>query len=113
MGPSKNTETALNDIRRDGFTVLENALTPDLSMTIRRGLDPWLQGTRMGRNDFEGFESERVYALLSKVPEIAVMVEHGETLRIVDALLPKNHLLSAALAINSVSYTHLTLPTKA
>lgn len=100
MGPSKNTETALNDIRRDGFTVLENALTPDLSMAIRHGLDPWLQGARMGRNDFEGFKSERVYALLSKVPEIAVMVEHGETLGIVDSLLPKNHLLSAALAIN-------------
>ena len=48
MGSSKNTETALNDIRRDGFTVLENALTPDLSMAIHRGLDPWLQGTRMG-----------------------------------------------------------------
>lgn len=100
MDPKNFIETALDNIRRDGFTVIKDALAPEVRSAIRLGLDPWLQGTRMGRNDFEGIRSERVYALLAKVPEIAAMVEHRETLAIVDALLPKNHLLSAALAIN-------------
>ena len=100
MDPEKRIETALNNIHRDGFTVIENALSPRIRNAIQSGLDPWLQGTHMGRNDFEGLRSERVYALLAKVPVIAAMVEHRETLAIVDALLPKNYLLSAALAIN-------------
>ncbi len=100
MDSQNFTETALTNIRRDGFTIIENAMAPALHNAIRSGLEPWLQGTHMGRNDFEGLRSERVYALLAKVPEIATMVEHSETLAVVDALLPKNYLLSAALAIN-------------
>ena len=69
MDPRNFTETALDNIRRDGFTVIKDALAPEVRSAIRLGLDPWLQGTRMGRNDFEGIRSERVYALLAKVPE--------------------------------------------
>ena len=100
MDSQSFTETALTNIRRDGFTIIENAIAPALRNAIRSGLEPWLQGTHMGRNDFEGLRAERVYALLAKVPESATMVEHSETLTIADALLPKNYLLSAALAIN-------------
>jgi ectoine hydroxylase-related dioxygenase (phytanoyl-CoA dioxygenase family) len=54
----------------------------------------------MGRNDFEGFRSERVYALLAKAPRVSQIIEHPVILELVDALLPKNYQLSAALAIN-------------
>ena len=71
---------------------------------MRRALDPWLQGHLMGRNDFEGFSTERVYALLAKAPEIAALVEHPTVLSIIDALLPRDYLLSAALVVLVLDY---------
>jgi hypothetical protein len=50
-------------------------------------------------NDFEGFDTERVYALLAKAPVIAELVEHPRILPILDRLLSPNYLLSANLAI--------------
>lgn len=91
---------ALTQLRHDGYAILQRAVSLDLVERIRAELAPYLQRRRMGRNDFEGFASERVYGLLAKAPAIAELVEHGEVLAIVDALLPRNYLLSAALAIN-------------
>lgn len=86
-------------IHEQGYTVLERVLSDELRARVRRELAPYLQGVHMGRNDFEGLRSERVYALLAKAPSIAELIEHPAVLDIVDALLPRNYLLSAALAI--------------
>jgi ectoine hydroxylase-related dioxygenase (phytanoyl-CoA dioxygenase family) len=94
------TADHLQRIRTDGFTVIERLLDRAQVDAIKRELAPWLRGQHYGRNDFEGFHSERVYALLAKTPSAAQLVEHPEVLAIVDALLPPNYLLSAALAIN-------------
>lgn len=93
-------ETRLAEIRERGYTVLERRIEPSLMDDIRAELAPHLGGHNMGRNDFEGFRSERVYALLAKVPSVARLVEHPDVLALVDHLLPPNYLLSAALAIN-------------
>ena len=87
-------------INTDGFTVIERLIDDAQIATVKRGLAPWLRGEHYGRNDFEGFRSERVYALLAKAPSIAQLVEHPAVLSIVDGLLPPHYLLSAALAIN-------------
>jgi ectoine hydroxylase-related dioxygenase (phytanoyl-CoA dioxygenase family) len=86
-------------IRRDGYVVLERVLSPAEVAAQRAALAPWLQGEHMGRNDFEGFCSERVYALLAKDPALALLVEHPRLLAIVDRLLAPHYLLSAFLAI--------------
>ena len=91
---------ALTEIRELGFTILEQQIAPEQTQQIRTELAPWLAGNLFGRNDFEGFRTERVYALLAKAPAIAALIEHPAVLAITDALLPKNYLLSAALAIN-------------
>ncbi|TDJ28518.1 MAG: phytanoyl-CoA dioxygenase family protein, partial [Gammaproteobacteria bacterium] len=95
-----NLDKHLNDIRVDGYTILEHLL-PDASVAqIKQALSPYLQRKKMGRNDFEGLCSERVYALLAKAPEIAEIIEHPTILALVDEFLTPNYLLSAALAIN-------------
>ncbi|MDZ7686015.1 MAG: phytanoyl-CoA dioxygenase family protein [Gammaproteobacteria bacterium] len=53
----------------------------------------------MGRNDFEGTQSERVYALLAKSDVFERVIANEKVLPIVDELLTPNYLLSAALAI--------------
>ena len=91
----------LSDYERDGYVVLEHAIDVDTIERIRSELSPWLGDEAFrGRNDFEGFLSNRVYALLAKAPAIATLVEHPWVLAMFDQLLLPNFLLSANLAIN-------------
>jgi ectoine hydroxylase-related dioxygenase (phytanoyl-CoA dioxygenase family) len=87
-------------LESDGYTIFEGLLDTDDVARIRGELAPWLKREKMGRNDFEGFNTERVYALLAKAPSVARIVEHPAVLALIDALLPANYLLSSALAIH-------------
>ena len=91
--------TRLAEIENDGYTIIENAMSADLMARIREELGPFCQGKYPGRNNFEGTRTERVYALLAKAPSVAEIIEHPATLALIDQLLPKNFLLSAALSI--------------
>lgn len=86
-------------IRRDGFAIAEQLISPREVAEIKAALAPWLRGEKMGRNDFEGFRSERVYALLAKAPPVAQIIEHPAVLAVLDRLLTPHYRLSACLAI--------------
>jgi ectoine hydroxylase-related dioxygenase (phytanoyl-CoA dioxygenase family) len=90
----------VSKLRRDGYVVLPEVVGADQLARIRRELAPFLKGRLFGRNDFEGFHSERVYGLLAKAPSVGALVEHPAVLELVDATLHPNYLLSANLAIN-------------
>ena len=90
-----------NEIREVGYTIVRDVLSAAEVAEIRSALSPWLQKQHMGRNDFEGFYTERVYALLAKDRAFARIVEHPLILAILDDLLTPNYLLSANLAINT------------
>lgn len=89
----------ITEIENDGYTIIEGVMSPDLMQRIRDELAPYCQGEHPGRNNFEGTRTERVYALLAKAPAVAELIEHPTTLELIDQLLPKNYLLSAALSI--------------
>lgn len=93
------TATA-NQVRDEGYVVVRNLLSKADVAAIRAGLAPFLRREKMGRNDFEGFHSERVYALLAKDPVFARIAEHPLVLEVLDQLLLPTYLLSANLAIN-------------
>jgi ectoine hydroxylase-related dioxygenase (phytanoyl-CoA dioxygenase family) len=95
------TAEALARLDEDGYVVIERAIGDELLERIRGELAPYLgRGALLGRNDFEGFSTNRVYALLAKAPSIAELVEHPAVAALVDQLLLPNYLLSANLAIN-------------
>ena len=94
-----NLAERLQAIENDGFTIIENAIDRALVEEIRSALAPFCQGKHPGRNNFEGHHTERVYALLAKAPSVAKIIEHSSVMALVDALLPNNYLLSAALSI--------------
>ena len=97
------TAADLAAIERDGYVVIERAVGPDVLDAIRAELAPYLEGgddSYRGRNDFEGFDTNRVYGLLAKSPTEAELVTHPRVLAILDALLLPGYLLSANLAIN-------------
>jgi ectoine hydroxylase-related dioxygenase (phytanoyl-CoA dioxygenase family) len=93
--------TDLQAFHRDGYVVVEDLLAPHQLDAVLEGLSPHLgSDAPLGRNDFEGRSTNRVYALLAKVPAMATIVEHPHVLAMVDSLLEPGWLLSAALAIN-------------
>ncbi len=90
----------LKALEKQGYTILQRLISPSLMAQIRDELEPYFQQKLMGRNNFEGHATERVYALLAKSPSMARLIEHPDVLALLDQCLPKNYLLSAALAIN-------------
>jgi ectoine hydroxylase-related dioxygenase (phytanoyl-CoA dioxygenase family) len=83
----------------EGYVVFERVMPPDGVQRVRDALSPYL--TRRGRNDFEGFRTNRVYALLAKAPEVfSEMVTHPLALAFAESELGESCLLSALLAIN-------------
>ena len=84
----------------DGYEIIEDAVDLDQLARLRAELAPFLQGERMGRNDFEGYRSERVYSLLAKAPSVAGWIEHPAVLERVARFLHPSFLLSAALVVN-------------
>ncbi|MDQ2859170.1 MAG: phytanoyl-CoA dioxygenase family protein [Pseudomonadota bacterium] len=83
----------------DGFLLFPALLNASVVAAIRTQLDPVLEVTPHGRNDFEGFATRRVYALLAHAPATSVLVDHPLLLALAGCLLEPNFLLSAHLAI--------------
>ena len=97
---SEPLAASLSAIKSEGFVVLECLIDASLVAEIKAELAPYLQQSLMGRNNFEGFASERVYALLAKAPRVADLVEHPAIIELLNQLLAPTYLLSANLAIN-------------
>jgi len=87
------------DYERDGYVIFENVIPTDEVERIRAALKPHL--TQTGRNNFEGFKSNRVYGLLAKDPKVfSDMVTHPLALAFAERELGMSCRLSALLAIN-------------
>jgi ectoine hydroxylase-related dioxygenase (phytanoyl-CoA dioxygenase family) len=91
----------LAQMDEDGYVILPSLLPPSQVKAIHDALAPFLQGKLKGRNDFEGYESERVYALLAKSPVFGELAAHPLVLDVCEQVLGPNFMLSACLAINS------------
>lgn len=89
----------LQDIEGQGFTILPALLSPEQCQAVRDALAAHSQGL-LGRNDFEGYRTERVYSLLARGPIFADLAEHPAILALLDETLEVNYLLSAGLSMD-------------
>ena len=94
------TKRDLEQIDGSGFVVIEHLLSAPELAAMHAALRAHLTAELLGRNNFEGHRTERVYALVGKHPLFAALVEHPRILAICDALLETNYLLTASQAIN-------------
>ncbi|MBI1393373.1 MAG: phytanoyl-CoA dioxygenase family protein [Alphaproteobacteria bacterium] len=85
---------------RDGYVIVPDVLSADVLSRVRAALDPYLRAGPKGRNEFEGRETNRVYALLAKDDVFAELATHPLALAFVERDLGPSCLLSAFLAIN-------------
>src|SRR4029079_10107328 len=64
MAPT--VEDVAGRLETDGYAILENYLTPDDVAAKRADLERILATNPTGRNDFEGFSTQRIYAIFAK-----------------------------------------------
>ena len=94
------TTRDLAAIEEHGFVVIPGLLPPPVLDTMRAILRPHLAAELLGRNDFEGHRTQRIYALVGLHEIFQDLVAHPRILAICDALLEQNYLLTASQAIN-------------
>ncbi|HEX3364301.1 phytanoyl-CoA dioxygenase family protein [Phenylobacterium sp.] len=87
------------EIRDQGFTVIRDFMAPDAIAEFRERLQPFL-GSHRGRNDFEGFETERVYTLVARAKVFEDLACDPRLMALLSRFLEGNFLLSASHAIN-------------
>jgi ectoine hydroxylase-related dioxygenase (phytanoyl-CoA dioxygenase family) len=93
------TKRVLADLDQDGYSVVESLLSPEHAATIRDGLREILDGTPTGRNDFEGFQTRRIYAIFAKTRVFDDLAVNPLLLAVLDAVLGASYQLSAPTGI--------------
>ena len=86
-------------LEKDGYATIPDAITADQVESARRDLEEILEHTPSGRDDFEGRNTRRVYALFAKTRALDVMATHPVVLSVLDRVLV-NYQLSAPAAIS-------------
>jgi ectoine hydroxylase-related dioxygenase (phytanoyl-CoA dioxygenase family) len=86
-------------LQRDGYVILERAIDRVAIEALIAALAPFEANRPMGRNDFEGQRSQRVYSLAGKGAPFLGLIEHPDVLALLDRALLPNYLLSTAQSI--------------
>ena len=87
------------EIRAQGFTVIGDFMDAAALAEFRERLAPFL-GSHRGRNDFEGFETERVYTLVARGRVFEDLACEPRLMALLSRFLEGSFLLSATHAIN-------------
>lgn len=88
----------LTDLDRDGYAVVEGLLSTEEASAKRAELTAVLDRTPTGRNEFEGYDTRRVYALFAKTRAFDEAACHPLIESVAEALLGP-HQLSAPTGI--------------
>jgi ectoine hydroxylase-related dioxygenase (phytanoyl-CoA dioxygenase family) len=92
-------ERDLAEVERQGFVIIENLVPRETCEAIRADVMPRFRYAS-GRNNFEGFATQRLYAVIDKTFVCNELVEHPRVLALVDRILAPNYLLSQLQVIN-------------
>ena len=72
---------------RDGYALIEDAWPADAVANARTELNAILETTPFGRDDFEGHQTRRVYALFGKTRTLDAAAVHPLVLGVLDRVL--------------------------
>lgn len=96
--PEEVTQADLAQIEKQGYVVIENVFSAEELATIKAEIGPLLKET--GRNAFEGYKTQRLYAVLTKTRALDRLVDHPRILAMLDKMFIPNYLLSQLQVIN-------------
>lgn len=95
----RELERELATFASDGYVILEGLLDRAELDAIQAALAPFERERPMGRNDFEGERTQRVYSLAAKGDVFLRLAEHPRIVALLDRLLLPNWLLSTLQSI--------------
>lgn len=90
---------AVKEVQEKGFVILKNLLTREETNEIRQQIQPLLN-EQTGRNNFEGFNTKRVYSVVGKTRALDKMIAHPVVMGLLHQWLLPNYLLTAAQVID-------------
>ena len=97
--PVEDVDRCMAAVERDGYVIIENLISEEMAAEIKADLIPRFVHDS-GRNTFEGFKTQRLYAFFEKSLICNPLVEHPLILGMLDRLFQPNYLLSQLQAIN-------------
>ena len=92
-------DSLIASIERRGYAVVADAASPAMLTAARCELGRILESTPVGRSEFEGFHTRRIYALFAKTRALDAFATHPTVLALLDRLLG-HYQLSAPAAIS-------------
>ena len=98
MPATSASEDVARRLTDDGYVVVTGLMTQDGVRNAHADLDRLLRTTRTGRNPFEGFGTQRVYALFAKTRVFDAAATHPLLLDVLDHVLG-HYQLSAPVGI--------------
>jgi ectoine hydroxylase-related dioxygenase (phytanoyl-CoA dioxygenase family) len=98
MPATSSSDDVAQRLLDDGYVVVTGMMDPAGVAAAREDLDRVLQTTRTGRNFFEGFDTQRVYALFAKTRAFDQAATDPLLLGVLDRVLG-NYQLSAPVGI--------------
>jgi ectoine hydroxylase-related dioxygenase (phytanoyl-CoA dioxygenase family) len=99
LPPDASADDVIERLDTDGFAVVEHALSPKDVESKRDDLINVLRSTPTGRNDFEGFKTQRIYNLFAKTRAFDGPATHPLLLAVLDSVLG-HYQLSAPVGIS-------------
>jgi ectoine hydroxylase-related dioxygenase (phytanoyl-CoA dioxygenase family) len=82
-----SVEEAAEAVDRDGYVVIEGLMDPEWVAAAKEDLRRLLDATSTGRNSFEGFSTQRIYALFAKTRFFDEPATHPLVLGVLDHVL--------------------------
>lgn len=98
LAPVFDLTDHLHKLKAQGYSIIPDFLTPEGLNAVRETLAPYL-GRYQGRNDFEGFKTERVYTLVARGKIFEDIVEDARVMDVCGQYLHPGFLLTASQSI--------------
>ena len=96
-----DTKAHIDRVRRDGFTIVENAIAPDLVAALNAAIDRLERDldAKPAMNGFEGHRTVRIYNLLGHGAPFEQVPVHDAVLPIIEGVLDEGCLVSSLSSI--------------
>jgi ectoine hydroxylase-related dioxygenase (phytanoyl-CoA dioxygenase family) len=100
FGPDASADEVGRAVDELGAAIVERFLTPEKVAALKDELAPHREATPLGRNDFEGFVTRRVYSLFGKMRGFDELAIHPLVLGVLDHVLGPHYQLSGPVGID-------------
>jgi Phytanoyl-CoA dioxygenase (PhyH) len=99
LGSDATVDDLAASLDEHGYALVEGVLSPDDVEVRRSALADLLKATPTGRNSFEGFHTQRVYAVFAKTRAFDDVAVHPLMLGALDHALGEHYQLSAPVGL--------------